>query len=154
MVARSNFPRMRLESLCPRLEQIRLDEAFDVYSDAKDLDPANPEVHNGLANVFFGSNDAEATIGEARTSLSIDPQNQEAHRLLGLGLFLDEKYDAAMNAFEEALVRDPHDAGTYFGIGLTERALGELSAAAQAFHRSVQLDPNFGDAQRELELVL
>ncbi len=135
-------------------QQNNLDEAFDAYSDAKELDPGNPEIHNGLAHIFFASSDAEGTIGEARTALSIDPQNAEAHGLLGLGLFLDEKYDAAMNAFEEALTRDPKDAEAYFGIGLTQRALGQLSSAARAFHRSIQLDPDSGDAQRELELVL
>jgi tetratricopeptide (TPR) repeat protein len=137
-----------------RRRQDDMDEAFDAYSEAKELDPNLPEVHNGLAFIFFRSNDAEDTIGEARTSLSMDPQNAEAHRLLGMGLYLDEKYEAALNAFDEALVRDPMDAEAYFGMGLTQRALGELGAAARAFRRSVQLDPDFGDAARELELVL
>jgi cytochrome c-type biogenesis protein CcmH/NrfG len=135
-------------------QQNHLDEAFDAYADAKEVDPGIPEVHTGLAHVFFGSNDAENTIAEARTALSIDPQDGEAHRLLGLGLFLDDKYEAAMNAFEEALIRDPRDAEAYYGIGMTERALGQLNLAAQAFQRSTQIDPDFGDAQSELQKVL
>jgi tetratricopeptide (TPR) repeat protein len=137
-----------------RMQQDDVDEAFDGYADAKDLDPTFPEIHNGLSYVFYRSNDGENAIAEARTALSIDPQNAEAYRYLGLGLSASENYPAALHAFQESLARDPHQAETYYDLGMAQSANKKLSAAAESYRNAIRLNPEFLEARTKLELVL
>jgi tetratricopeptide (TPR) repeat protein len=137
-----------------RQQQGDLDEGFDGYADAKDLNPGFPEIHNGLSNIFYRSNDAENAIAEARTALSIDPQNAEGYRYLGLGLYADEKYPAALHALQESLVRDPNAAETYYDVGLVQVAEKDLAAAANSYKKAIQLNPGLIEAQAGLRLVL
>jgi tetratricopeptide (TPR) repeat protein len=137
-----------------RMQQDDIDEAFDDYSDAKDLDPNIPEIHNGLSYVFYRSNDGENAIAEARTALSIDPQNAEAYRYLGLGLYANENYAAALHAFQESLSRDPNRAETYYDLGLAQSADKELPAAVESYRKAIRLNPGLLEARSKLELVL
>lgn len=137
-----------------RTQQGDLDEAFDAYSDAKDLDPEFPEIHNGLSYVFYCSNDAENAIAEARTALSIDPENAEGYRYLGLGLYADENYKAAVHAFEQSLNHDPNRAETYYDLGLAQAAERNLAAAAESYQKAIRLNPKLLEARTKLDLVL
>lgn len=137
-----------------RMQQDDVDEAFDDYSDAKDLDPTFPEIHNGLSYVFYRSNDGENAIAEARTALSIDPKNAEAYRYLGLGLYVNENYPAALHAFQESLRLDPNRAETYYNLGLAQSADKRLSAAAASYRNAIRLNPELLEARTKLNLVL
>lgn len=137
-----------------RQEQGDLDEAFDGYADAKDLNPGFPEIHNGLSYIFYRSNDAENAIAEARTALSIDPQNAEGYRYLGLGLYANQNYTAAMRALRESLARDPNCAESYYDIGLVQAAEKNLAAAAESYETAIRLNPGHLEAQAGLRLVL
>ena len=137
-----------------RLQQGDLDEAFDGYADAKDLNPGFPEIHNGLSYIFYRSNDAENAIAEARTALSIDPQNAEGYRYLGLGLYANQNYTAALHAFQESLARDPNCAETYYDIGLVQTAEKNLAAAAESYKKAIRLNPGLIEAQTGLRLIL
>ncbi|HXY14474.1 MAG TPA: tetratricopeptide repeat protein [Terriglobales bacterium] len=137
-----------------RMQQGDVDEGFDDYADAKDLDPTFPEIHNGLSEVFYRSNDGENAIAEARTALSIDPQNAEGYRYLGLGLYANENYPAALHAFQESLKRDPNQADTYYDLGLVQMTDKKLSAAAESFRNAIRLNPELSQARTKLNLVL
>lgn len=130
------------------------DEAFDAYSDAKELEPGFPETHSGLSYVFYRSNDGNNAIAEARTALSIDPQNAEAYRYLGLGLYANENYPAAVHALKESMVRNPKNAEVFYDIGMAQSAAGELSAAAESYRQAIHLNPQFQDAHKNLQTVL
>jgi tetratricopeptide (TPR) repeat protein len=131
-----------------------VDEAFDDYSDAKDLNPEFPEIHSGLSYVFYCSNDYENAIAEARTALSIDPHNAEAYRYLGLGLYAGEKYAAALHAFRQSLALDPNRAETYYDSGLAQAAEKNLAAAAESYQKAIRLNPDLREARTKLRLVL
>ena len=137
-----------------RQQQGDLDEAYDGYADAKDLNPGFPEIHNGLSYIFYRSHDAENAIAEARTALSIDPQNAEGYRYLGLGLYANENYKAALHALQESLTRDPNCAETYYDIGLLQAAEKNLAAAAESYKTAIRLNPGLIEAQAALRLVL
>ncbi len=102
-----------------RQQQNDFNEAFDEYSNAKELSPGFPETHNDLSYLFDRSNDGDNAIAEARTALSIDPQNAEAYRYLGLGLYANEQYPSALYAFQESLApnSDSADASPTLVIG-------------------------------------
>ncbi len=137
-----------------RIQQGDVDESFDDYSDAKDLDATFPEIHNGLSYVFYRSNDGENAIDEARTALSIDPQNAEGYRYLGLGLYANENYTAALHALKESLLRDPDQAETYYDLGLVHAASKNLQGAAESYQKAIGLDPELLEARTKLELIL
>jgi tetratricopeptide (TPR) repeat protein len=154
LVSRPDDPDLHLAFGYLRMQQDDLDEAFDGYADAKDLDATFPEIHNGLSEVFYKSGDAENAIAEARTALSIDPQNAEGYRHLGLGFFASEKYPAALHAFRESLSRDPDNAGTYYDIGQAQAAEKDFAAAAESYKKAIHLNPDLSDARSQLSLVL
>jgi tetratricopeptide (TPR) repeat protein len=131
-----------------------LDDAFDAYADAAELNPEFPEVHSGMSYIFSRSNDGNNAIAEARTALSLDPGNAEAYRYLGLALFVSDKYSAAQNAFDKSLVRDPNRGETYYDLGLLQVAENELTAAAESYRKAIQLSPHLGEAQTSLGAVL
>jgi len=137
-----------------RAQQGDLDEAFDAYSDAKDLEPDFPEIHNGLSYVFYCSNDAENAVAEARTALSIDPGNAEGYRYLGLGLYGDENYKPALHALLESLDRDPNRAETYYDLGLVQTAERDLAAAVESYQKALRINPKLLDARTKLNLAL
>jgi tetratricopeptide (TPR) repeat protein len=131
-----------------------LDDAFDAYADAAELNPEFPEVHSGMSYIFSRSNDGNNGIAEARTALSLDPDNAEAYRYLGLALFVSDKYSAALNAFDKSLVRDPNRGETYYDLGLLQVAENELTAAAESYRKAIRLSPHLGEAQTSLGAVL
>jgi protein O-GlcNAc transferase len=127
-----------------------LDEAFDAYADAKDLNPESPEIHSGLSYIFSRWNDGDNAVAEARTALSIDPDNAEAYRYLGLALFVTDKYSAALHALDESLARDPNRAETYYDLGLVQVAESDFQAAEESYLKAVRLNPQLGEAQTSL----
>jgi len=131
-----------------------LDDAFDAYADAAELNPEFPEVHSGMSYIFSRSNDGNNAIAEARTALSLDPDNAEAYRYLGLALFVSDKYSAALNAFDKSLLRDPNRGETYYDLGLLQVAENELTAAAESYRKAIRLSPHLGAAQTSLGAVL
>lgn len=137
-----------------RQQQEDWDEAFDEYSESKELQPGFPETHSRLALNFYHSGDGDNAIAEARTALSIDFRNAEAYRYLGLGLFANVQYRAALHAFEESLARDPGSADAYYDIGITQRTLGNAQAAVNAYRQAVHLNAAFWKAYNNLGIVL
>jgi tetratricopeptide (TPR) repeat protein len=137
-----------------RQRQGDMDEAFDAYADAKDLNPEFPEIHNGLSYVFSQSNDPENAIAEARTALSIDPKNADAYRYLGLGLYVAENHGAALHVLLESRALDPNHAETYYDIGLVQTARGELAAAVDSYREAIHLDPQLEEARSNLNTLL
>lgn len=131
-----------------------LDEAFDAYGDAKNLNPESPEIHSGLSYIFSRWNDGANAVAEARTALSIDPDNAEAYRYLGLALFVADKYSAALHALDESLARDPKRAETYYDVGLVQVAESDFEAAEESYLRAVRLNPQLGEAQTSLGNLL
>src|SRR4051812_20773256 len=85
------------------LQQDSLNDAFDEYSNSRDLMPGFPETHSRLAYVFYRFDDGDNAIAEARTALSMDPPNGEAYRNLGLGFLSNDAYPAALHAFQQSL---------------------------------------------------
>lgn len=137
-----------------RQQQGDLDEAFDAYADAKDLNPFLPEVHNGLSYVFSQSNDPENAIAEARTALSLDPKNAEGYRYLGLALYVNDNYPAALHALKESLAQDPKRGESYYAIGMVRTAQKDFAGAADAYREAIRLNPGLEKAQFNLGIVL
>ena len=131
-----------------------LDDAYDAYADAAELNPGFPEVHSGMSSIFSRWNDGQNAVAEARTALSLDPKNAEAYRYLGLALFVTDKYSAALNALQKSLARDPKRADTYYDLGLVQVAENDLRAAAESYRKAIQLNPHLGEAQTSLGAVL
>ncbi|HXY09583.1 MAG TPA: tetratricopeptide repeat protein [Terriglobales bacterium] len=131
-----------------------LDDAFDAYADAAELNPEFPEIHSGMSYIFSRWNDGNNAVAEARTALSLDPDNAEAYRYLGLALFVSDKYSAARKALEKSLARDPNRGETYYDLGLLEVAENDLRAAAESYRNAIRLSPHLGEAQTSLGAVL
>ena len=131
-----------------------LDDAFDAYADAAELNAEFPEIHSGMSYIFSRWNDGPNAVAEARTALSLDPNNAEAYRFLGLALFVNDKYSAALNALHKSLARDPKRADTYYDLGLIQVAEDDLQAAAESYRKAIQLNPHLGEAQTSLGAVL
>ena len=130
------------------------DEAFDEYSDSRDLMPGVSETHGRLAYLFYHFDNGDDAIAEARTALSIDPQNAEAYRYLGLGLYANGRYSAALHAFQQSLAREPKTAEVYYDMGITLRDKGYPEAAAGAYRKAIALNPQFWEAHNNLGLLL
>ncbi len=60
-----------------------VNKAIEEYKYALDADPASPELHNDLAELYFNAGRMGEAESTARELLESDPDNLDAHRLLG-----------------------------------------------------------------------
>jgi protein O-GlcNAc transferase len=114
--------------------------AVDRIGQAIDADPARPELHNSLGNVYRALGCPAEALGAFQRAIQLRPDFSIAY--FNLGVVLTEQGQAAGAAacFERAVQLDPKNVPAWmnFGSGLLER--GELDDAAACFECLLEQD--------------
>jgi tetratricopeptide (TPR) repeat protein len=71
------------------------------------VDPANPEPHDALGDLYLKKGDLDKAYTEFRESIRLRPKSASAHYDLGLVLQKQNKPNDAANEFRQALAIDP-----------------------------------------------
>jgi tetratricopeptide (TPR) repeat protein len=127
----------KVERLCLRAQQAIAerdwDKAKQAYLMALGLRSDLPDVHYGLATVYFQLRELTSAAHHFREVTRLDPGRAGAFVNLGAILNLLAQYDDALVALRRAIQLDGQRAEGYYNLGLVYRRKGQVDLAIQAY---------------------
>jgi tetratricopeptide (TPR) repeat protein len=140
----------KIEKLCQRARQAisarEWDKAKQSYLMALGLKSDMPDVHYGLATVYFQLQEFTSAVHHFREVVRLDPLRAGAHVNLGAVLNLLGNYDEAVGALRKGIQLDPQRVEGYYNLGLVHRKKGQVDLAIQAYREALRLNPRMADA--------
>ena len=128
----------------------RFDEALDIFRQAVDARPKDPDAHFNMGNVLNALERHEEASAAFRDTVSLAPDMAAGHANLGGVLHLMQDYDGAAAAYRRALEIMPDSPDLHHNLGAVYRGLGDLEAAADSYGHAVVLAPERPEFQEKL----
>jgi tetratricopeptide (TPR) repeat protein len=116
------------------------------YLQALGLKSDLPDVHYGLATVFFQTRELTSAAHHFREVTRLDPTRAAAFISLGAVLKVLEQYDEAVVALRRGLQLDPQRTEGYYNLGVVYRLQGKFDLAIQSYREALKLNPRMADA--------
>jgi tetratricopeptide (TPR) repeat protein len=146
-----------LEAFCQQareaIEQRDWDRAKQEYLKALGLKSDTPDVHYGLATVYFQLNELTSAAHHFKEVTRLDPKRAGAFVNLGAVLNLLTEYDEAITVLRKGIALDPKRTEGYYNLGLVHRRKNQLDLAIQAYREAIRINPRLGDAHLNLANV-
>jgi tetratricopeptide (TPR) repeat protein len=130
------------------------DKAKLVYLQALGLKSDNPDVHYGLATVFFQLRELTSAAHHFKEATRLDPLRAGAFINLGAVQNLLQEYDDAVTSLRRGLQLDSSRVEGYYNLGVVYRNQGQDDLAIQAYREALRLNPRMGDAHLNLANLL
>jgi tetratricopeptide (TPR) repeat protein len=130
------------------------DKAKQLYLQALGLKSDNPDVHYGLATVFFQLRELTSAAHHFKEATRLDPLRAGAFINLGAVQNLLEEYNDAVTTLRRGLQLDPNRVEGYYNLGVVYRNLGQDDLAIQAYREALRINPRMGDAHLNLANLL
>jgi tetratricopeptide (TPR) repeat protein len=148
----------KVEKLCQRAQlaiaERDWDKAKQAYLMALGLRSDLPDVHYGLATVYFQLRELTSAAHHFREVTRIDPLRAGAFVNLGAVLNLLDQYDEAITALRRGIQLDGQRVEGYYNLGLVYRRKGQIDLAIQAYREAVRVNPRMADAHLNLANLL
>ena len=139
-----------IERLCLKarqaISQREWDKAKLAYLQALGLKSDLPDVHYGLATVYFQLKELTSAAHHFREVARLDPQRSGAFINLGAVLNLLHEFDDAIVALRRGIQLDPSRVEGYYNLGLVYKRKGQVDLAIQAYREAIRLNPRMVDA--------
>jgi tetratricopeptide (TPR) repeat protein len=116
------------------------------YLQALALKSDLPDIHYGLATVYFQTKELTSAAHHFREVTRLDPMRASAFISLGAVLKVLEQYDEAVVALRRGLQLDPQRTEGYYNLGVVYRLQGKFDLALQAYREALKLNPRMADA--------
>jgi tetratricopeptide (TPR) repeat protein len=146
-----------LETFCQHareaIEHRDWDRAKQEYLKALGLRSDVPDVHYGLATVYFQLGEHTSAAHHFKEVTRLDPKRAGAYVNLGAVLNLLTQYDDAITVLRKGIALDPKRTEGYYNLGLVHRKKGQLDLAIQAYREAIRINPRLGDAHLNLANV-
>ena len=146
-----------LETVCQHareaIEQRDWDRAKQEYLKALGLKSDAPDVHYGLATVYFQLNELTSAAHHFKEVTRLDHKRAGAYVNLGAVLNLLTEYDEAITVLRRGIALDPKRTEGYYNLGLVHKRKGQLDLAIQAYREAIRINPRLGDAHLNLANV-
>ena len=126
------------------------DQALAEYRAAVALDPANPELRDGLARMLSRAGNDSLAIGEFRALLEQHPDDGSAWYNLGNAYKRTGRATEALVAYRRSLDLPPEREAAWNNAGEVFRALGDTARAAEAYRHALAIVPNYDRALNNL----
>ena len=147
-------PANPIEKYCQRARQAiegrDWAKAKQSYLQALGIRSDLPDVHYGLATVYFHLRELTSAAHHFREVTRLDPLRAGASINLGAVLNLLQQYDEAITALRRGLQIDPTRMEGYYNLGLVYRRKGQFDLAILAYQESLRLNPRMPDAHLNL----
>jgi tetratricopeptide (TPR) repeat protein len=144
----------KVEKLCQRaqlaISQRDWDKAKQAYLMALGLRSDLPDVHYGLATVYFQLREFTSAAHHFREVTRLDPLRAGAFINLGAVLNLLNQYDDAITALRRGIQLDAQRVEGYYNLGLVYRRKGQNDLAITAYREAIRLNPRMADAHLNL----
>jgi tetratricopeptide (TPR) repeat protein len=140
----------KIERLCLKARQAIEDrdweKAKQAYLMALGLKSDSPDIHMGLATVYFQLRELTSAAHHFREVTRLDPLRAGAYINLGAILNLLQQLDEAVAALRRGIQLDPQRVEGYYNLGLVYRRKGQLDLSIQAYREALRLNPRMADA--------
>ncbi|MGL4553579.1 MAG: tetratricopeptide repeat protein [Gemmataceae bacterium] len=144
----------KVEKLCQRAQQAIAErdweKAKQVYLTALGLRGDLPDVHYGLATVYFQLRELTSASHHFKEVTRLDPLRASAFINLGAVMNLLHQYDDAVVALRRGLQLDNTRVEGYYNLGLVYRRKNQLDLSIQAYREAIRLNPRMADAHYNL----
>ncbi len=144
----------KIERLCLKARQAiearDWEKAKQAYLMALGLRSDAPDIHMGLATVYFQLRELTSAAHHFREVTRLDPLRAGAYVNLGAVLNLMQEYDESVAALRRGIQLDPQRVEGYYNLGLVYRRKGQLDLAIQAYREAIRLNPRMSDANLNL----
>jgi tetratricopeptide (TPR) repeat protein len=144
----------KIERLCLKAKQAiearDWEKAKQAYLMALGLRSDAPDIHMGLATVYFQLRELTSAAHHFREVTRLDPLRAGAYINLGAVNNLLQELDEAITALRRGIQLDPQRVEGYYNLGLVYRRKGQLDLAIQAYREAVRLNPRMADAYLNL----
>ncbi len=144
----------KIEKLCLKAKQAIAardwEKAKQAYLMALGLKSDLPDIHYGLATVYFQLQELTSAEHHFKEVTRLDPQRAGAYINLGAVLNLLGKYDEALTVLRRGIQLDPQRVEGYYNLGLVHRRKGQVDLAIQAYREALRLNPRMADAHLNL----
>jgi Tfp pilus assembly protein PilF len=144
----------KVDKLCQRAQQAIAErdweKAKQVYLMALGLRSDLPDVHYGLATVYFQLRELTSASHHFKEVTRLDPLRAAAYINLGAVLNLLQQHDDAIIALRRGLQLDNSRVEGYYNLGLVYRRKNQLELATQAYREALRLNPRMADAHFNL----
>jgi tetratricopeptide (TPR) repeat protein len=144
----------KIERLCLKareaIEARDWEKAKQAYLMALGLRSDAPDIHMGLATVYFQLRELTSAAHHFKEVTRLDPLRAGAYINLGAVYNLLQQLDDAIAALRRGIQLDPQRVEGYYNLGLVYRRKGQYDLAIQAYREAVRLNPRMGDAYLNL----
>jgi Flp pilus assembly protein TadD len=143
-----------VESLCQKAQlavsQGSNEDARQFYIQALSVRSDAPDVHYGLATVYFLLGDLPQAAYHFKEVTRLDPLRAGAFINLGAVYNRLEQLDDAIPVLRRGIQLDMNRAEGYYNLGLVYRRKGQADLAIQAYREAVRVNPRMADAHYNL----
>jgi cytochrome c-type biogenesis protein CcmH/NrfG len=148
----------KVEKLCQRAQlaiaERDWDKAKQAYLMALGLRSDLPDVHYGLATVYFQQRELTSAAHHFREVTRLDPYKAGAFINLGAVLNLMEQFDDAVNALRRGIQLDGARVEGYYNLGVVYKRKGQADLAITAYKEAIRINPRMADAHLNLANLL
>ncbi|MFO0843952.1 MAG: tetratricopeptide repeat protein [Gemmataceae bacterium] len=148
----------KVEKLCQRAQlaiaERDWDKAKQAYLMALGLRSDLPDVHYGLATVYFQQRELTSAAHHFREVTRLDPHKAGAFINLGAVLNLMEQFDDAINALRKGIQLDGARVEGYYNLGVVYKRKGQADLAITAYKEALRINPRMADAHLNLANLL
>lgn len=143
-----------VEELCQRARKFlkggRTDEALATYEEARRLNDLDPDVHDGLANVYCSMGTYDAAARHFETATRLDPRRSACWINLGAVYNRLKNYNKAAEVLRRAVQIDRKSSIGFYNLGIAYKQLKQGAMAIPAYREAIRLDPKMADAYLNL----
>jgi tetratricopeptide (TPR) repeat protein len=125
-----------------------------MYLQALGLKSDMPDVHYGLATVYFQLRELTSAAHHFKEVTRLDPQRVGAFVNLGAVFNLLDQLDDAIVALRRSIQLDGKRVEGYYNLGLVYRRKGQTDLAIQSYREALRLNPRMADAHLNLANLL
>lgn len=144
----------KIEFLCQKAQQAisqrDWDKAKVVYLQALGLKSDIPDIHYGLATVYFQLRELTSAAHHFKEVTRLDSQRAGAYINLGAVMNLLSDPDEAIAALRRGIQLDPQRVEGFYNLGLVYRRKGQIDLAVQSYREAIRINPRMADAHLNL----
>jgi len=129
------------------------DQAFDHFTAAIRLDPADATAYDALARIWRDWGFAHLGLADAHRAIFYAPSSPSAHNTLGTLLQALEMPEEARRAYSAALALDSRAAYAWNNLCALDLHEGRLTEALDACRQALAFDPTLLAARRNLAVL-
>ena len=144
----------KVEKLCQKAQlaiaERDWDAAKQAYLMALGLRSDLPDVHYGLATVYFQLRELTSAAHHFREVTRLDPLRAGAFVNLGAVLNVLQQYDEALTVLRRGIQLDSGRYEGFYNLGLVYRRKGQTELAITAYKEAIRINPKMADAHLNL----